>query len=1384
MPFQPGSTWWAVLCCLVLTVPVWAQDHPAVRDILVPDARQRLVTVDTTLQPATLQRGLERMDVRTGYVRARYRIEGARYRRDTPEATARRFLDEHGARFGVADPRAALDVSEVRETGYSSHVRFRQLYAGVPVHGRSLQVNLNRAGEPVSVLSGIAHDLPGAQQFVTTPAVSSAEARTLTGGIVSVSGTISEPVLVVYAAPEPRLAWHLTLWPREVVSELDVLLDARTGEVIRVLEMRTHARAESGLTAMHAHGEATFKLSAFSPPVLTGADRTEINLTATTTVDGLGWVYDPDPLSSAGVPYGGAYVDDFDATTPELNAELREAVLREITRGTDGLHRLVGPHVRIVGGSQTGWAAYTPPALTDPDAFRFSRDQLHFEAVNAYFHIDGSQRYVRNLDMGTGIRDDGVDVHPRGTHEDNSFYLPSRNLILFGTGGVDDAEDASVIWHEYGHALLEATAPGLLTTNAGRAFHEGWSDYWAASHMRYMAENGTVRRTDWRRLFKWDSGDGAIWNANGRILNHPGLYPDAFQCLATTGSCNIYHDGRIWATSLMEIYDVVGREVSDRLNLHSHHYLNSPVSFVDAAENILQADLDLYGGAHRTLLVEVLAARGFIDAADYLLEIEHTPIANTEIVAESIPIQAVVRGLDGVERVRVHYRFEDGTEGVLELEPREYDLFEGLLPLPSTPGVVRYYIEGIDTANRSSVLPAGAPTEMFAFFAGPDTEPPVISHDSPSRASVADWPLRIVAEVTDNFGVDTVWVAFEIDGVTAGEVGMERGEADLFRARLPVLRSQVSGGMTVRYRVVARDVASTPNEAVSPASSWHELQIVDDGILFSADFSGIDPVFTGVEGSWERDVPTYGVLHSRSGGRLWAVVPDGPNPDSVSVSRAQLPEFNLEGLSAAYMVLWHWFDAEHDGTAVPVRNTGASLFDGGNIKLSTDGGTTWDVAVPKGGYNGTVAGAYGNPLAGEPAFGGYSYGWRRDIVPLPAAESVIVRFDFGTDASNSEAARYFAGWYIDQVEVTTHLPEDAVAPVALILPEPAITLAAGTLPPMISIEAVDDTGISEALATYTRSGRDIEVTDTVRLAMRADDPTRFEGFFPAVPALQSGEVLRYRIELADFDGNRAVYPASAEPAFEIRYELHTASNITRLARATGGWKTHAAGWRIDSGSEHRPALVFDPVDLPLNTTEASLNLAHAHAFGPSRGGNVKVSANGGMSWQILQPVGGYGTVLSKDGHEMDGEPVFAGNAQRETVFDLGSFAGKQIRFRIDLAGGAPFEAGERWIVDDVRLVYRTGDAELEQVYAFGLHANFPNPFSQQTRVSFTLHEAGPVLLDLYDLLGRRVMALVDESRSAGTYTLDIDGGALSAGMYVLRLRAGGRVESRRLTVVR
>ena len=85
----------------------------------------------------------------------------------------------------------------------------------------------------------------------------------------------------------------------------------------------------------------------------------------------------------------------------------------------------------------------------------------------------------------------------------------------------------------------------------------------------------------------------------------------------------------------------------------------------------------------------------------------------------------------------------------------------------------------------------------------------------------------------------------------------------------------------------------------------------------------------------------------------------------------------------------------------------------------------------------------------------------------------------------------------------------------------------------------------------------------------------------------------------------------------------------------------------------------------------------------------------------------------------------------------------------------------------------------------GLDPNFPNPFNAGTQIAYRLATSGPVRLEIYNTLGQSVRALVDEVQAAGTYRAHWDardggGQAVGAGVYLIRLRYPGGVQTRRM----
>ncbi len=76
----------------------------------------------------------------------------------------------------------------------------------------------------------------------------------------------------------------------------------------------------------------------------------------------------------------------------------------------------------------------------------------------------------------------------------------------------------------------------------------------------------------------------------------------------------------------------------------------------------------------------------------------------------------------------------------------------------------------------------------------------------------------------------------------------------------------------------------------------------------------------------------------------------------------------------------------------------------------------------------------------------------------------------------------------------------------------------------------------------------------------------------------------------------------------------------------------------------------------------------------------------------------------------------------------------------------------------------------------------PNPFRDLLNISYTLTDASPVTLEIYNVLGQQVTSLVNQNQEAGSYRFHLDTRAynLSSGIYLLKLTVDGKPVSRRL----
>ncbi len=86
--------------------------------------------------------------------------------------------------------------------------------------------------------------------------------------------------------------------------------------------------------------------------------------------------------------------------------------------------------------------------------------------------------------------------------------------------------------------------------------------------------------------------------------------------------------------------------------------------------------------------------------------------------------------------------------------------------------------------------------------------------------------------------------------------------------------------------------------------------------------------------------------------------------------------------------------------------------------------------------------------------------------------------------------------------------------------------------------------------------------------------------------------------------------------------------------------------------------------------------------------------------------------------------------------------------------------------------------------SFALKQNYPNPFNATTTIEYNIKQDSRVTLDIYDILGRKVVTLVDEDQNAGAHRVVWKAGSSASGMYFYRIHAGDEVEQKSMMLLK
>jgi subtilisin-like proprotein convertase family protein len=489
---------------------------------------------------------------------------------DEVEATtalaARR--SEAVARFGASD----LRPERVSESLAGRHVLLREYLDGHPVLNGGFTATFDLDGTITSY-----HDRRARSRDATVR-TSAREARE---SVVALGAPeiVADPSLVGWLHEDgvARLAWRI-VW-RSGYDEFATLVDASDGSII--------------LTA----------------PLFFSVD---------------GRIFDPNPVTALNQP---ALRDNDDSSEGVPDS----AYTIVTVEGLDSDEALTGKHVSVTE-LETPVTARAKPL----SGLLFDRSQSEFEEVMVYVHIDRSQRYIQSLGF-TGSKaivaySIPVDAHGVGG-ADNSYYrfsTPGRGRLVFGDGGVDDAEDADIVLHEYGHAIQDSIVPAGFTGAAvseARALGEAFGDYWAFSSS-YAAN--VASGADPFCVGNWDAlcGEGPSskcgYPAGATCLRRVDGVKTMADYLRSGGQGTEHRNGEIWSSALREIFvDAValsgiaeGRRLADRTILESHFGMPPNPSFRTASIRLLDADRRLNSGRLSPSICRSMKLRGILDDED------------------------------------------------------------------------------------------------------------------------------------------------------------------------------------------------------------------------------------------------------------------------------------------------------------------------------------------------------------------------------------------------------------------------------------------------------------------------------------------------------------------------------------------------------------------------------------------------------------------------------------------------------------------------------------------------------------------------------------------------------------------------------------------------
>ena len=220
-------------------------------------------------------------------------------------------------------------------------------------------------------------------------------------------------------------------------------------------------------------------------------------------------------------------------------------------------------------------------------------------------------------------------------------------------------------------------------------------------------------------------------------------------------------------------------------------------------------------------------------AIDLGPSINHTPLTNTEQISGSRPVNCTINPAgSGINPglTKLFYAKNSTSFTGVALTNSSGNNWTANLPLTGA-GTYNYYITTTDSLNRTATAPAGAPGFYYSFVSSTDTVKPVILTTPIGNTPKQSWPVTVSATVTDNIGVDSVWVRWYRNTISNyREFKLINSSGNVFSALFNSVNSEVTPGDTIKYRIIAQDISTAHNRDSTALYSFAITNLVSNYI--------------------------------------------------------------------------------------------------------------------------------------------------------------------------------------------------------------------------------------------------------------------------------------------------------------------------------------------------------------------------------------------------------------------------------------------------------------------------------------------------------------------------------------------------------------------------